>query len=71
MLVTLLLGWILAQVTDTPIKQTLKYVALFDAHFKPFQRGLLRLSDVVFFLSVTWLSLSAATKALSRERWRG
>ncbi len=69
--IALLLGWILARVTDSPAKEVLKYLALFDAHFRHFQRGLFRASDVVFFLSLTGLSLSAASKALNRERWGG
>mgnify|MGYP002629977302 CR=1 FL=1 len=71
MITTLLLCWILARVSDSPLKEILRAMALFDAHFKPFQRGLLRLSDVVFFLSVAWLALIAATRALRRERWGG
>jgi len=69
MITALLLCWILARVTDAPIKDVLRSMALYDAHFKPFQRGLLRLSDVVFFLTITWLALTAATRALRRERW--
>lgn len=71
MITALLLAWMLARVTDAPAKDVLRAIALFDAHFKPFQRGLLRLSDVVFFVSLTWLALTAATQVLRRERWGG
>lgn len=70
MVVALLLCWILARVTDAPLKDVLKHMAMFDAHFRPFQRGLLRLSDVVFFVTVGWLALRGATGALRQERWR-
>jgi len=68
--VGLLLCWMLARVVDDPFKPVLRYLALFDQHFRPFQRGLLRLSDVVFFASVVWFSLLATTRVLQNERWR-
>ncbi len=71
MVTALLLCWMLARVTAPPVQDVLRAMALFDAHFKPFQRGLLRLSDVVFFTSVVAICLSAATEVLRRERWGG
>lgn len=71
MITALLLCWMLARVTAPPVQGVLRAMALFDAHFKPFQRGLLRLSDVVFFASLTGLALSAATQVLRRARWGG
>ncbi len=35
-----------------------------------FQRGLVKLSDVVFYLSLIYLSLLAATKVLQNRRFR-
>jgi ABC-2 type transport system permease protein len=70
LVVAMLLCWMLARIVDDPIKPVLKYLALFDQHFRPFQRGLLRLSDVVFFATVIWLSLLASTRALQSQRWR-
>ncbi len=68
--VALLLCWLLARVADAPIKGVLSYLAMFDQHFRPFQRGMLRLSDVVFFLSVIYFSLLASTRVLQSQRWQ-
>ncbi len=68
--VALLACWMLARIVDDPIKPVLRYLALFDQHFRPFQRGMLRLSDVVFFVSVVWFSLLAATRVLQNQRWQ-
>ncbi|MCO4761229.1 MAG: ABC transporter permease subunit [Myxococcales bacterium] len=69
MITALLLCWILARISDSPIKEVLRSMALFNAHFKPFQLGQLRGSDVVFFVSLSWFALTAATVVLQRERW--
>ena len=68
--VALLLCWLLARVADAPIKGVLSYLAMFDQHFRPFQRGMLRMSDVVFFLSVIYFSLLASTRVLQSQRWQ-
>ena len=64
------LCWPLGQIADPPLTEVLSYVALHTKHFTPFQRGLLQLSDVVFYLGVIYLSLLAATKVLAGQRWR-
>lgn len=64
------LCWPLGQISDPPLSELLSYVALHTKHFSPFQRGLLQLSDVVFYLSVIYLSLLASTKVLESQRWR-
>lgn len=69
LVVAMLLAWMVAKISDPPWKQVLQYVALFDAHFRPLQRGMLRASDVVFFVSVTVFSLAAARRALASQRW--
>ncbi len=69
-LVSLLLCWMVARVADPPLREVLRYLAPFDQHFLPFQRGMLRLSDVVFFVSVSWFALLAATRVLHSQRWR-
>jgi ABC-2 type transport system permease protein len=70
LVVTMLLMWMVAKVTEPPLSGALRALALFDAHFRPFQRGLLRLSDVVFFASVIGLALAGARRALAAERSR-
>ena len=68
--VALLLCWLLARIADAPIKSVLSYLAMFDQHFRPFQRGMLRLSDVVFFFSVIYFALLASTRVLQNQRWQ-
>ena len=69
-IVALLLCWLLAKITDPPVKSVLSYLALFDQHFRPLQRGMLRASDVVFFLSVVYFSLLASVRVLQSQRWQ-
>lgn len=68
--VALLLCWMLAKVTDPPLSAIAQYLAFFDEHFTPFQRGLLRLSDVIFYASVTYFALLVSTRSLEGQRWR-
>jgi ABC-2 type transport system permease protein len=69
LLMLLLLGWLLARLSDPPLAEALRYLALWQTHFLPAQRGILRLSDVVYMLSVGVLALSGATLSLRGERW--
>lgn len=64
------LCWPLGQIADPPLTEILSYLALHTKHFSPFQRGLFQLSDVVFYISVIYLSLLASTKVLESQRWR-
>ncbi len=68
--VTLLLCWLLSRIVDPPLTRIVSYLALYDEHFRPFQRGILRLSDVVFFLSIVYISLVASVRTLQAQRWR-
>lgn len=67
--VTLLLCWLIARVADPPLTTVISYLSLFDRHYRPLQRGLLQLSDVVFYLSVTYFALLSATRVLQSQRW--
>jgi len=69
-LVTMLLLWIVARVTDPPLNTFLAALALHNERQNAFMRGLLRLEDVVYYLAVTYFFLLAATKTLEARRWR-
>lgn len=69
LLTLLLIGWLLARISDPPVSDVLGYLALWQTHFQPFQRGIFGLSHVLFFASVTGLSLALATRALEARRW--
>jgi len=64
------LCWPLGQIADEPLRDLLGFVALHTKHYTQFQRGLLQMSDVVFYVSFIYLSLLAATKVLESQRWR-
>ncbi len=68
--VLLELAWPVGQIADPPLQELLSYAALHTKHFHSFQRGLVKLSDVVFYLSLIYLSLLAATKVLQNRRFR-
>jgi len=68
-LVTLLLGWLLSRITDAPWSDVMMYLAMWQSQFLPLQRGVIGLSNVVYFASVTGLCLGASALALGGQRW--
>jgi len=70
MVVVLILFWLLARITEAPIRDVAAFLALHGKHFKPFQDGLLNSRDVVFYLSLTYLFLLLSTHVLQTRRWR-
>jgi ABC-2 type transport system permease protein len=68
--VLLELCWPVGQIADPPLQELLAYASLHTKHFHAAQRGLVQLSDVVFYLSLIYLSLLAATKVLQNRRFR-
>jgi len=68
--VTMLLGWLLADVSDPPFDDILAYAAYWDQHYQEFMEGRLHLRSVVYYLSVTFLFLLGASKVLEGRRWR-
>ena len=45
-------------------------MAPYMKHFHPFRRGLVQLSDIVFYFAVVYFSLIAATRVLKSQRWQ-
>ena len=70
MLVSLLLAWLLAAVTEPPFSGLFASIALHNAHFPPFQSGQVHLRDIAYYLLVTWVALFATTRVLEARRWR-
>ena len=68
--VTLLLFWMVSQVTDAPFTDVLAYGALFDKHFVPFEKGRLLTSGLVYYGSVTYAFLLLAVRVLEGRRWQ-
>jgi len=70
-LVTLLLvAWMMARVTDEPMRSLFSYLALHNLHFTTFSSGVLNLRDVVYYLGLTLFFLEAAISSLESWRWR-
>lgn len=67
---TLELCWWIAQITDPPLTAVVSYMAPYMKHFHPFRRGLVQLSDVVFYASIIYFSLYASTRVLQSQRWQ-
>jgi len=61
--------WV-ARLDDGVFATVLGYLPVYWNHFQPFSRGLLQLSDVIYYLSVTYLSLLAATRVVQSQRWQ-
>jgi ABC-2 type transport system permease protein len=66
----LFLCWGLSRVVDPPLGTLIASLSLYEKHFFPFMRGLVQLSDVVYFASVVYLSLLAATRVVQSQRWQ-
>jgi ABC-2 type transport system permease protein len=61
--------WV-AQITEGEVHTVLEHMSIYVKHFMPFRRGMLQLSDVVYYVSLTWIGLLAATRVLQSRRWR-
>jgi len=69
-IVSMLLFWMLASITEPPMSAIFSYLALHSKHFTPFMRGIVNSRDLLFYLSVTYLFLLLSTKVLEAGRWR-
>jgi ABC-2 type transport system permease protein len=66
----LFLAWALSRVVDPPLGTLISNFSLYEKHFFPFMRGLVQLSDVVFYVSLTYFALLAATRVVQSQRWQ-
>ncbi len=62
--------WIVARAADPPLNAFLSAAAFHHENFRGFMLGVLELGHVVYYLSVTYFFLLAATKILEARRWR-
>jgi ABC-2 type transport system permease protein len=69
LLATFLIGWLLSGISDAPLSDVLMYLAMWQSHFLPLERGVLGLSHVVYFASVTLVCLAASSWVLGGQRW--
>ena len=70
MVVSMLLLWLVAMVTDRPLNDLFQALALYHRHQVPFQVGVVHLRDVVYYLSVIALFLYLNVKNIEARKWR-
>lgn len=66
----LFLAWALSRVVDPPLGVLISHLSLYEMHFFPFMRGLVRLNDVVYYFSVIYLALLASIRVIQSQRWQ-
>jgi ABC-2 type transport system permease protein len=66
----LFLCWALSRVVDPPLGNFIAYFSLYEKHFFPFMRGIVQLSDIVYYASVVYLALLASTRVIQSQRWQ-
>jgi ABC-2 type transport system permease protein len=66
----LFLCWQLSRVVDPPLGTILSHFSLYEKHFFPFMRGLVQVSDLVYYASIVYVSLLAATRVVQSQRWQ-
>ncbi len=64
------LAWALSSVVEPPLGTVIAHFSLYEMHFFPFMRGLVQLSDVVYYASLTYLALLASTRVIQSQRWQ-
>ncbi len=69
-LTALILLWMLAAAVDPPLNEVLAAMAFHHQNFQGFQKGILELKGVAYYLAVTYFFLLSATKILEARRWR-
>jgi ABC-2 type transport system permease protein len=66
----MILLWMLANAVEPPLNSVLAAMAFHHKNFQPFQRGILELQGVAYYVMVTYFFLLSATKILEARRWR-
>lgn len=69
--VTFFACWIIARKVEGGLGDVIGYLDFMDSHYRSFSRGIVKVSTIVYYLSVTYASLMAATAVLAARRWRG
>jgi ABC-2 type transport system permease protein len=69
-LVSMLLFWLLVNITDPPLSGIFSYLALHNKHFFPFMKGTINTRDLIYYLTVTCFFLMVSTRVIEARRWR-
>jgi ABC-2 type transport system permease protein len=60
----------LGKVIDPPLGAFLSELDMYARHFPPFQKGVLHLKNVAFYLAVAYFFLLLSVKTLEAKRWQ-
>lgn len=63
--------WIIAKKVEGGLGDVIGYLDFMDSHYRSFSRGILKVSSIVYYASVTYAALLAAASVLAARRWRG
>jgi ABC-2 type transport system permease protein len=69
--VALFACWIIARKVEGGLGDLIGYLDFMDSHYRSFSRGIVKVSTIVYYLSVTYAALLAAVAVLAARRWRG
>jgi ABC-2 type transport system permease protein len=69
--VTMLVLWMVSSIVEPPFKELFGYLAIHNAHFEPFRKGIVHIKDVVYYLSIIVFCLECSVRALEARRWQG
>lgn len=70
MVIFMVVLWLVSQISDGGFAELASYAAIWDQHQQPFQRGLLGLNHVFYYISVIALFLLLATRSVERRSWQ-
>jgi ABC-2 type transport system permease protein len=69
--VSMLVLWIVADISSPPFKEIFSHLALHNRHFNSFAKGIVKLSDLVYYLSVIVFFLECSVRVMESRRWQG
>jgi ABC-2 type transport system permease protein len=65
-----MIGFLVGTISQLPIVNTILRELSLDNHFIDLTSGLIKATDVLFYVLVTAVALFAATRVLESKRWR-
>lgn len=69
--VTILVLWMVSSVVEPPLKELFSYLAIHNAHFDPFRKGIVHTKDIVYYCSLIVFFLECSVRALEARRLQG
>ncbi|MFK7871683.1 MAG: ABC transporter permease [Oligoflexales bacterium] len=70
-LISFLVAWTLAALSTPPLDQFFSWIAIHNEHYRSMAQGIFKLTDVIYYLSVTLFFLECSVQFMEVRRWRG